>query len=379
MSFNSNDPVLSESVPAALPPELQAALNQFIQAGEKIYWTAYNKLLLDSVRTPGTVVVYALTNRRALAVSPTSSYLQSVRWENVTRVNLKRKSNGRGNLTLVAREGSAYNTLKFKNCPQIQKVQQIVERILLGADSDPFSPPEIEELNPDNSSPEGGLPLRWRSRLEAELLQSEQLRWVGRATPKGSIKLMNTCLVWAGGILAVLLAMAFFAGGDILPPVIIFGSVTIFLTVLVFYYTYFYLLNTALAVTDRRALQVTGMRPGSLDREIEFYPRLDLGKVRADSSATQSMGPGFTDIILVEEDSVSSEGNTAGRAIRFNAIPEQESELILQLLREAYHEKKKTSGFPAAPSAGSSILNPAESNPVSPQPPSKKRSGHKRG
>ena len=178
------DAVLAEGRPALLPPALQVRLEKLLTKNERVLWTAQTRIITDS--TPLIQIAYVLTDQRAIALPFNSDNYHMMRWKAVISVTITRRRNHKGKLTLVSQsfeETDEFTVFKFRNCPQIERVQQIVERLLLGTDSDPFSLPEPEEpeIDQDISGSEGGLPLRWRSRLEAELLPDEQLAlgWSG--------------------------------------------------------------------------------------------------------------------------------------------------------------------------------------------------------
>lgn len=318
------DPALKESnnpLPALLKPHLMP--------GEMLLWAGKTRISdQDNFFSPRTC---ALTNLRALVVSP-ENRLEMARWEEVVRVNMTRRLNGTGRLELIIKPGSqGVNTrINLKNCPDFSKVQRLVERIFFKADSDPASPVETEEevTEPSRNNSEGGLPLRWRYRLEAELLPGEQLRWVGRANPQGVKKMLQGCLIWSVIPVVALLILNWW----------ILAIPVLALLVITLAFVYLVLLDTAYAVTQYRVLQVSGMRRGSLRRTIEFYPRLDFKQVRPADPKTdlsRSMGGKFADLILAEEIYYGARvSERRSHPIYFYGIYRQDLEWVTELIGE---------------------------------------------
>lgn len=350
MNFNSKfDPVLAESRPASLPPALQNRLEKLLAKDEKVLWAAQTRINTDT--SPISQVAYVLTNRRAITLPFKSDTYRMIRWKAVNRVTIKRWFNRNGKLTLASLPymGDGYlTTLEFKNCPQIERVQQIVERLLLGADSDPFSLPEAEEIEPEQDAPglEGGLPLRWRSRLEAELLPDEQLLWVGRANSQVVQKSLKSCLSFAIIFFGIIIGLVMLTGDHLSLPItlIALGLIT-GLTLLLLAFCNFVILNTAYAVTNRRAMQVRGMRRGATSRNIEFYLNLKIENVKTDDTFSHSYNADYTDLILFNE---STEGEeSAVKKFEFTTIPKQEAELVKELLQQVYRPASKEAPRPS--------------------------------
>lgn len=338
------DPVLEEGQPNPLSPKYQAKLEKYLGKDERILWTAETRVITNE--TPVTSLAYVITDQRAFVIPSAEIGFRVMGWNEVNQVTITRRLNRNGKLSLTSVPSSGsdrFYTLQFKNCPQIERVQQIVERLLYGADSDPYSPPETEEpeIDQDKAGPEGGLPLRWRSRLEAELLPEEQLLWVGRANPQLIRKSLKSCLTAALVIVGIILGLLFVTGDHLsFPALFIALPVILGLTGLVLGVYYFVILNTTYAVTNRRAMQVRGLRPGSTSRTVEFYPHLRPESVTTDDTFTRSISPDYTDLILFREVSRPND-NSAAKKVEFSTIPKYEAELVKDLLRQTYRPTSK--------------------------------------
>ena len=324
------DPALAES--GSL---FHAQLGPRLLPGERLLWAAHTTVLdMEKFPTPYT---YALTDRRVIAISKDGRERVAA-WDRVTRVSMTRYSNGRGRLELVlSPDVDKHNRIiDLKNCPDFSKVQRFVEQIYFGQDSDPDSLPEIEGevAQPEKAVKEGGTPLRWRYRLEAELLPEEHLRWIGRANRREIKRVLGGCLLWGLAFLVGVMLIGFWP----------FGLAMLGLMLMTILFTSLVLLNTVYAITDRRVMQVRGLQSFSTRRTIEFYPRLKFEEVHVAqdlasyTGKSNSKNKDFIDLVIQEESyGVSSRYNSSGtsrRPIQFIGLHRKEIQEIKGFIKQ---------------------------------------------
>lgn len=324
------DPVLAET-----GSKLRAVLEPYLSQGERLLWAAKTTVTdQEDFRRP---LTYALTDRRAIMIERDGREVLAA-WDKVVRVRMTRYRNGRGRLTLAlpSYNGDTNWLFTLKNCPEFVKVQRIVEKLYLGTDSDPASLPELESevAQPVTSTKEGGISLRWRYRLEAELLPEEQLRWLGKANRREVKKSLNGCLV-----IGLVPAIGFLVFG-LWPFGLIMGLSVGFVAL----FAYLVLLNTVYAVTNRRVLQVSGLYRYSFGRTIEFYPRLKMVDLQISQdlpdtyAGPRSFNANFVDLIIQEENYPVSRSyrypGATRRPILFSGIMRKEVEEIKGFIQE---------------------------------------------
>lgn len=342
--------LLAEYGARPLDAAAQTRLHEALDPSERLLWVGHTRV--PSQEQPLQHLVYGLTAQRALVLGP-NGVVRSAPWKQAVRVAITRWPGGRGNLAIVTHRGSANSycdELAFSFCPQIAIVQQIVERIFFEEDSDPSSAPVGDEpgAHRDVPLPEGGLPSRWWARLAAELLPGEEVRWAGRADAATAQRSLRGCMVQGGGLLLVIgMVLAAMNAGRIsdeaLLPVLCVGGFVLALLVVTLVYFYLVLLDSVYAVTNRRAMVVTGLRRRTPWRIVEFYPNLDPKRVGKEpephTSVPASLGPEVADVLLLTERyAISSNRRQSPRVnhVSFSAIPRTEVERVTALIREAY-------------------------------------------